>query len=213
MKLLFIALFALVAFAAARYSYEPATLNYDEDEAETLALPCTVDVKLLTTLGVASSKAKLYTPHLLKALEEGKINTKNRIQFFLAQVLHESANLYYFEEIASGADYEGRKDLGNIYPGDGKRFKGRGPIQLTGRSNYANAGKALGLDLIKNPTIVATPAVGFRTTVWFWVTNGLNGYADKNDFIGATKVINGGTNGLADRQSKLAKIKKYMKCA
>lgn len=108
------------------------------------------------------------------------------------------------EEIASGAAYEGRKDLGNTQPGDGMRYKGRGPIQLTGRANYLNCGNALGLDLVSNPEIVSTVDVGCRVAGWFWVTKGLNLLADERDFDRITRRINGGTNGARERQAYYA---------
>ena len=77
-------------------------------------------------------------------------------------VLVQLQRLRYFEEIASGAAYEGRTDLGNTQPGDGKRYKGRGPIQLTGRSNYRSAGIALGLPLEESPELVTFPSAGFK---------------------------------------------------
>ena len=129
---------------------------------------------------------------------------------FLAQLAHESGNFRYMEEIASGAAYEGRKDLGNTQPGDGKRFKGRGPIQLTGRANYRKYGQQLGIDFENNPTIVAIPSVGLLVACKFWVVNGLNELADKDDVVSITKRINGGTNGLADRKAKLEMIKGMM---
>jgi hypothetical protein len=114
------------------------------------------------------------------------------------------------EEIASGAAYEGRSDLGNTQPGDGKRYKGRGPIQLTGRKNYRRFGRLLGLDLENEPTLAAQPENGFRIAALFWKLGGLNELADKltlkkNDagdkivFAKITKIINGGHNGLPDR--------------
>ncbi|MDP1825334.1 MAG: peptidoglycan-binding protein [Archangium sp.] len=145
------------------------------------------------------SKARTYLPLLNRAMAEAKINTKPRKAMFLAQLAHESVSLRYFEEIASGAAYEGRTDLGNIHPGDGVRYKGRGPIQLTGRSNYRAAGRALGLPLERKPKMAAQPSVGFRTAAWFWSSRGLNRYADRGDFREVTRRINGGYNGLADR--------------
>ncbi len=145
------------------------------------------------------SKAKAYLPLLNRAMAEAKINTKPRKAMFLAQLAHESVSLRYFEEIASGAAYEGRRDLGNIHPGDGVRYKGRGPIQLTGRSNYRAAGRALGLPLESKPKMAAQPGVGFRTAAWFWTSRGLNRYADQGNFREVTRRINGGYNGLADR--------------
>src|SRR5258705_12947602 len=103
------------------------------------------------------------------------------------------------EEIASGAAYEGRKDLGNPQPGDGKRYKGRGPIQLTGRANYTRYGGLLCLDLVNDPTIAATKEVGFRIAGQFWKLNGLNELADQQQFKAITKRINGGYNSLHDR--------------
>eukprot|EP01062_Namystynia_karyoxenos_P066913 TRINITY_DN6083_c0_g1_i2.p1 TRINITY_DN6083_c0_g1~~TRINITY_DN6083_c0_g1_i2.p1 ORF type:complete len:1537 (+),score=483.83 TRINITY_DN6083_c0_g1_i2:261-4613(+) len=145
------------------------------------------------------------------ALHEGDITTCNRISAFIAQVGHESAGLRYFEEIASGAAYEGRcRDLGNCQAGDGRRFKGRGPIQLTGRANYRNAGRDLGLDLVGNPASVATPEVGFKTTVWFWTKNNLNRYCTGStaDFRTLTRRINGGYNGMQDRLNRWAAAKR-----
>ena len=140
----------------------------------------------------------------------GILDNSLRLIHFLAQLAHESGNFRYMEEIASGAAYEGRKDLGNTQPGDGKRFKGRGPIQLTGRANYRRYGQQLGIDFENNPAIVAIPSVGLLVACKFWSDNGLNELADKDDVVSITKRINGGTNGLADRKAKLEIIKDMM---
>jgi predicted chitinase len=150
---------------------------------------------------LSEAKAKQYLPHLNKAMAEAHINTPKRQAAFIAQLAHESGEFRYMEEIASGAAYEGRKDLGNTHPGDGKRFKGRGPIQLTGRANYTAASKALGIDLVNNPKRAADPDVGFRTAAWFWNTRNLNSYADAGNFREITRRINGGYNGLAAREA------------
>jgi putative chitinase len=150
---------------------------------------------------LSDAKAQQYLPHLNRAMQEAGINTKPRQAAFLAQLAHESGGLRYMEEIASGAAYEGRRDLGNTQPGDGTRFKGRGPIQLTGRANYAAAGRALGLDLVNNPQQAASPEVGFRVAAWFWQSRGLNTHADQGNFREITRRINGGYNGLADREA------------
>jgi putative chitinase len=150
---------------------------------------------------LSDARAREVLPHLNKAMVEAGINTPKRQAAFLAQLAHESAEFRYFEEIASGAAYEGRKDLGNIHPGDGVRYKGRGPIQLTGRANYRAAGKALGIDLENNPKRAADVDVGFRTAAWFWNSRNLNSLADQGDFRGITKRINGGYNGLAQREA------------
>ncbi len=150
---------------------------------------------------LSQAKAEQYLPHLNRAMAEAGINTPMRKAAFLAQLAHESGQFRYMEEIASGAAYEGRKDLGNTQPGDGVRFKGRGPIQLTGRANYRAAGKALGIDLENNPKRAADPDVGFRTAAWFWNSRNLNTYADAGNFREVTRRINGGYNGLADREA------------
>lgn len=148
-------------------------------------------------------------------MKEGSINTCARKAAFLAQLAHESGELVYMEEIGSGEVYEGRKDLGNTHKGDGKKYKGRGPIQLTGRTNYRAAGKALNLDLENHPEKVKIPEVGFRTAVWFWNTHKLNLLADKNtlkSFRLITKQINGGTMGQNSRERYWIKARKTLGC-
>ncbi|MGA9521224.1 MAG: LysM peptidoglycan-binding domain-containing protein, partial [Myxococcaceae bacterium] len=156
---------------------------------------------------LSASRAEQLLPHLNKAMVEGGITTKKRQAAFLAQLAHESVGLTAFEEFASGAAYEGRKDLGNVYRGDGVRYKGRGPIQLTGRANYRSAGKALGIDLENNPKRAADIDVGFRVAVWFWNSRSLSSYADRGDFDAITKRINGGYNGKTSRDAYHARAK------
>lgn len=151
-----------------------------------------------------------YLPFIQQAMQEFSITSYLREAAFLAQLAHESGELRYMEEIASGQAYEGRKDLGNTQAGDGKRYKGRGPIQLTGRSNYKRYGDLLGLDLINNPTIAATKEVGFRIAGQFWSLNGLNELADQQKFESITRRINGGLNGQADRLKYYALAKKVL---
>ena len=133
-----------------------------------------------------------------------------RFAHFIAQLAHESGNFRYMEEIASGSAYEGRKDLGNVLVGDGVRYKGRGPIQLTGRANYQKYGRALGIDFESHPDVVAIPSIGLLVACKFWTNNGLNELADRDDILAITRRINGGTNGLDDRKAILAKIKGWM---
>lgn len=83
--------------------------------------------------------------------------------------------------------------------GDGYRFRGRGCIQLTGHSNYHHAGKALGVDFVMEPDLVATPKYAAMTAGWFWSTHDCNRLAGNSDWVGLTKKINGGTIGLNDR--------------
>lgn len=142
-----------------------------------------------------------YVPLINAAMAEALINTRLRVAAFLAQIAHESCELRYMQEIADGSAYEGRADLGNTEPGDGPRYKGRGPLQLTGRWGYQHAGTALHLDLVNNPDSVATPQVGFRTSVWIWTWKQLNYFADASNFREITRRINGGFNGEEQREA------------
>jgi len=141
------------------------------------------------------------------------LDLPHRLAHYLGQLGHESGNYKYDEEIASGAAYEGRKDIGNIRPGDGKRFKGRGPIQITGRSNYkqftAWCRKNVGPcpDFEDEPEKINTDPWEGLVPIWYWSTRKLNAYADENNLEQITKKINGGTNGLGDR------IDKYVRAA
>ena len=159
---------------------------------------------------LSQADADRYLPYLNAAMAEGHINTPQRQAAFLAQLAHESGQLRYFEEIASGAAYEGRRDLGNTQPGDGVRYKGRGPIQLTGRSNYTAASAALGVDLVNNPQLAATPQIGFRIAQWFWNSRNLNSYADAGNFDAITLRVNGGYNGKASRDAYYARARQVL---
>ncbi len=136
---------------------------------------------------------------LNKWLPAYDIGTVNRVSRFLGQAAIESAYFRTLHEYASGAAYEGRKDLGNIYRGDGVRYKGRGIFQLTGRANYEAYGRILGLDLVNNPELAADPEVSVRIACEYWKRKGLNGWADRKDDREITRRINGGQNHLAER--------------
>lgn len=167
---------------------------------------------LANALGCPQSVADRYVNDFNIALHQAHCTTVNRVAMYCAQVGHESVGLRYMEEIwgptAAQRGYEGRRDLGNIYPGDGYRFKGRGPIQLTGRHNYGRFSKwAHGRGLVPTPDYftrypekVATSQYGFLAASWYWtVARNMNGYADRGDIRGASRAVNGGYNGLADR--------------
>lgn len=140
---------------------------------------------------------------LNNTLDEFEINTPARIRMFLAQIGHESGQLRYVKELASGTAYEGRKDLGNTSPGDGVRYKGRGLIQITGRHNYALLSLALGLPLLEKPELLEEDVNAARSAGWFWYKKNLNALADMGLFQDITKRINGGLNGYADRYKLL----------
>ena len=107
--------------------------------------------------------------------------------------------------------YEPESDLasrlGNSQPGDGLRFKGRGPIQLTGRANYDRFGRLLGIDLTGAPERAAEPESAFRVAALYWTNRGLNELADAQNFREITRRINGGFNGLADRERYFERAK------
>lgn len=105
--------------------------------------------------------------------------------------------------LLASAVYADRNGNGGEHSGDGWRYRGRGPIQLTGRANYARAGQALGLPLIEQPEIVVDPDVGARVAAWFWSDKRLGQLADLNELIAITKKINGGTHGIDDRRRYL----------
>lgn len=142
-----------------------------------------------------------------------QINTPLRIAHFMAQLDHESGGFKYTKELGNNAyfdKYEGRKDLGNTQKGDGARFKGRGFIQVTGRANYTVLSKDTRIDFLNNPELLEQEANAMLSACWFWGKNKLNTLADKNDLKGITKRINGGFNGLADRQDKFDKWKSLL---
>ena len=161
--------------------------------------------QLVLATGARLDRAVEWLPFIMAAMAEFDINTAARQSMFLAQIGHESGGLRYSVEIWGPTNaqkrYEGRLDLGNTQPGDGYRFRGRGLIQTTGRDNYAATGRALGLDLVARPELLGLPPLAARSAGWFWKAKGLNEIADTGDFVRATRRINGGVNGLGERQA------------
>ena len=158
-----------------------------------------------------------YLDYLNKAMQEFGIITKEREAHFLAQVAHESAEMRYTRELASGDKYEGRKDLGNIQKGDGRRFKGRGFIQVTGRANYTRYKLFCGYDVVSKPELLELPRGATRSAAWFF-TAGCgqnlciladldNGRNTELILQNITKVVNGGLNGLDSRRRYLQRAK------
>lgn len=146
-----------------------------------------------------TERVEKFHPYLVRTMAEFEINTPQRLRMFLAQIGHESGQLRYVEELASGEAYEGRRSLGNTQPGDGKKYKGRGLIQLTGRRNYALCGLGLDLPLLEQPELLLRTENACRSAGWFWKNNNLNALCDAGFFKELTRRINGGTNGYADR--------------
>lgn len=151
-------------------------------------------------------------PAVNDALLQAGCTNVNRAAMFLAQIGEESGGLRYMEEVASGAEYEGRADLGNTQPGDGVRYKGRGPLQITGRDHYATLSRwafskglvATATYFVDNPTQLALVKYGFLGACWYWTVARpqLNTLSDNKDIVGATKAVNGGDHGLADRTQR-----------
>ena len=123
---------------------------------------------------------------------------------FLGQCAHESAKFTTTKEFADGSQYEGRKDLGNVKPGDGVRYKGRGFIQITGRANYTAAAKDLGIDLVNHPELAEKPDVAAKVSLWYWKTRVQPKISNFANTKAVTKKVNGGVNGLQQR-TKLTK--------
>ncbi|MGT2460058.1 glycoside hydrolase family 19 protein [Cupriavidus basilensis] len=182
--------------------------------------------------GLSPALAARWWPHIQPALFEFGILTPPRVAAWIAQTGHESlgfsltrelwgptpAQMRYERDFSAAwppADKTSRNqkpfELGNSQPGDGKRFMGRGLIQITGRANYRSCGAALGYDLEATPTMLEGDALAARSACWFWHSRGLNALADTGAFETLTRRINGGTNGLTDRQERWARAKQFIK--
>ena len=148
-----------------------------------------------------------YLPHLNMLMDKYEINTPNRRRHFIAQLAHESNQFNSCREKYNGTPqeyfkkYDGRKDLGNSFAGDGLKFFGRGLIQITGRFNYSCAS----IDIFKNDTLISKPeqveqpALAVEVSCWFWKTKHLNSLADADEIKAITMKINGGLNGFNER--------------
>jgi putative chitinase len=177
---------------------------------------------------------------LNKTLEKFAINTPKRAAAFIAQLGHESDNLNrtvenlnysekrlleifpkYFDEKSAVAYAKKPERIANkVYSsrygnrdeasGDGWKYKGRGPIQITFHDNYEDCGKTLGLDLVKHPELLEVPLNGMLAAGWYWSMRGLNALADRDDFKGITKKINGGSHGYPSRLVIWARSRKAL---
>ncbi|MFJ2386253.1 glycoside hydrolase family 19 protein [Pseudomonas koreensis] len=162
----------------------------------------------------ARRQAGVFVSALSTAMQHYQIVGPKRAAAFIAQIGHESGQLRYVREIwgptAAQRGYEGREDLGNTLPGDGRKYCGRGLIQITGRANYAKCGEALGLDLISHPELLELPQHAAMSAAWFWKQKGLNDLADREEFNTVTRRINGGLNGLAERLALWKKAREVL---
>lgn len=170
---------------------------------------------------VSPARANALYPYFLDSLAVADITTCLRVAAFTAQVGHESAGLLYFEEIEDGSQYEGRDDLGNTQPGDGRRYKGRGPMQLTGRFNYDGAGISLGRAFVDVPEEVGMPSGGFSAASWYWGSRVSNADADEGTTAGLDRItiaVNGCggdinfCNGVEDRRARWTQARQLLGC-
>lgn len=159
----------------------------------------TSDLKYIAP-NITAEKLNVFLPLLNQYMHEYNICGQLRESAFIATIMHETGSLRWLEEIASGDAYEDRKDLGNVIAGDGRKYKGRGLIMITGRSNYERASKALGVDLIGTPELASQPEQATMIACWWWYQRGLNEVADTGDFRRVTRLVNGGYTGMTDRQ-------------
>jgi putative chitinase len=140
---------------------------------------------------------------LNKCMSLFNITTAQRKRHFLSQIAHESGGLRWLKELASGDDYEGRADLGNSQRGDGRRFKGAGAIQLTGRHNYQAFSNHIKDPLVMQGCDYVAEKYPFTSAGYWWYLNSMNALCDRSDVNVemVTRRVNGGINGLDDRIS------------
>lgn len=167
--------------------------------------------QLLQILPGAGKQAGVFASALNLAMDLYQINTRLRMAAFIAQVGHESGQFRYVKELG-GDQYLSKYDTGTLAKrlgntpeadGDGQKYRGRGLIQITGRDNYLACSKALFGDdrLLRAPEQIELAEWACKSAAWFWNSRNLNALADTGDFVAITKRINGGVNGLAERQS------------
>jgi putative chitinase len=134
--------------------------------------------------------------------ETGFINDMEATCMLLANILHETGNMRWLKELASGEAYEGRSDLGNVSPGDGPRYKGAGVLQLTGKYNYSRLSKALKDPKVMEGCDYVASTYPFRSAVPWIRENSLLTIARTQGFEAVCVRINGGHNGWSDRLAK-----------
>lgn len=170
---------------------------------------------LRATTGCTHKLAQRYAYPLKAACQHYAITTPLRLAHFLAQIGHESGSLRHAREIwgptPAQARYEGRRDLGNTEPGDGRRYLGRGLIQTTGRSNYRRVAQRLASrgapDFEAQPELLELPEWAAWSAADYWAMRNINAAADADDLLRVTRLVNGGTNGLEDRKRRLERAK------
>lgn len=137
------------------------------------------------------SRINKFWPHVQDAMTRAGITEPKDIAAFIATIGHESLDFRYMEELASGAAYQGRADLGDTAPGSGVLYKGRGPIQITGLYNYQKFSAWSGYDAVNQPQLLTDPFIGCLSAGWFWTVNGLSAIANTGDFLRVSIRVNG----------------------
>ncbi len=164
----------------------------------------------------ADDKMRKITDALNSTFLKYDIESPLRMCHFLAQVLHESGAFQYSAEIWGNTPaqqaYDTRTDLGNTpeHDGDGYKYRGRGWIQVTGKTNYRLVSQELGKDFVKTPDLLATEPYDGLSAGWYWNKRKLNAFADLDDILSITKKVNGGYNGLNERKMWLVKTKQVL---
>lgn len=167
---------------------------------------------LRAVMPAAGARAEVFAEALEYARSRYIGEDPDDVAHWLAQVAHESGQLRYTREFADGSAYEGRTGLGNVKPGDGRRFRGRGLIQLTGRDNYTRYGEDARVDAVGQPELLEQLPYAADVAGWFWKVNNISartaGAVDR--VLAVTKIVNGGTNGLAERRKFYAAAKEAL---
>lgn len=146
-----------------------------------------------------------------ECLKRFDITTVQRVRHFLSQIAHESAGLKFMVEIHDGSNYEGRKDLGNTRPGDGRKFRGVDALQMTGRANYQNFADYIGDQRVMEGWRYVSEKYLFLPSGFWWQNNKMNELCDRGATVEQiTKRVNGGTNGLAERKRYYERALKFI---
>jgi predicted chitinase len=151
-------------------------------------------------------------PGFIRGMQLAQITNVRRAAEWFAQLGHESGGLRWMEEIADGSAYEGRADLGNTQPGDGRKYKGHGPIQITGRHNHTAVSRWAFEQkytddpnlFVNRPELLGSDQYGFLGAAWYWTVArpNINAMCDAGDLNGVTRAINGGLNGIDERRAR-----------
>ena len=196
-------------------SPEAPTPQVGNDEASPSSQHPNMQALLQTLPAGRRQAAAQHFPTILAECERQNVTDPNQISYILATAAHESNAGQNMEELASGRAYEGRSSLGNNQAGDGPRFKGRGYVQITGRRNYTDWSRRLGMDLVGNPEMATQPRVAARILVEGMMQGTFTGRAlpdyvgqGRSDFSNARRVVNG-----TDRAGDIASIAQRLRSA